>query len=140
MTHTHTVGSNAFIINTKGKFLVVKRADNDEYFSGSWELPGGGVDENETPQESLKREVLEECGLKVEVGKPLGVHNFSINENGKEVQVIEITFLCRLEDSEQQVALSHEHSDFQWISQSEIERLSLSSYMLGVVTDALDNL
>ena len=33
--------------------------------NGMWELLGGGLDHGETPQQGLKREVLEETGLKV---------------------------------------------------------------------------
>jgi len=39
-----------------------------------WELPGGHLDEDETPGEALAREVLEETGLSVEVGELTGVY------------------------------------------------------------------
>ncbi|KKW10205.1 MAG: NUDIX hydrolase [Parcubacteria group bacterium GW2011_GWA2_49_9] len=44
---------------TRTKFLVVQE-DN-----GFWELPGGGLDQGESPQEGLKREIKEEMGLEV---------------------------------------------------------------------------
>lgn len=44
---------------TRTKFLVVQE-DN-----GKWELPGGGLDHGESPQECLKREIKEEMGLEV---------------------------------------------------------------------------
>lgn len=39
--------------------------------TGKWFLPGGGVEKNEDLAEGLRREVLEETGLTVEVGEPL---------------------------------------------------------------------
>ena len=44
---------------TRTKFLVVQE-DN-----GLWELPGGGLDHEESPQECLRREIKEEMGLEV---------------------------------------------------------------------------
>ncbi len=42
---------------------------------GVWTLPGGGVDHGESPAEAVGREVLEETGLRAEVGALLGVHD-----------------------------------------------------------------
>jgi len=44
---------------TRMKFLVVREDD------GVWELPGGGLDHGETPQECLRREIKEEMGLEI---------------------------------------------------------------------------
>lgn len=39
------------------KFLMVKRSPSEHNYSGYWGLPGGGVDENETPTDALIREL-----------------------------------------------------------------------------------
>ena len=49
-------------------FLVLKH--NDEYM-----LAGGGVDENESLEEAVKRELLEELNVEVEIIKELGVYD-----------------------------------------------------------------
>ena len=45
------------------------------FHSGSWTLPGGGLDHGESPREGLAREVREECGVDCEVGDLLDVHD-----------------------------------------------------------------
>lgn len=57
----------AAIIEQKGKILIAQRSD--EALNGKWEFPGGKVEGNETLQECLKRELLEELSIKVEVGE-----------------------------------------------------------------------
>ena len=47
------------------RFLFCKRRPNDEVYAGYWGLPGGSVEENETPVEGLVREVEEELGFTI---------------------------------------------------------------------------
>ena len=56
----------AAIIRKKGKVLICKRPEGTRD-AGKWEFPGGKLDENETPEECLKRELLEELNLPVSV-------------------------------------------------------------------------
>ena len=54
------------------KLLILKRSD-DQMLGGLWEFPGGKLEEGETPQQAVKREIMEETGLPVKVGKKLAV-------------------------------------------------------------------
>lgn len=50
------------------------------WFNGStpgWTLPGGGVDYDESLEEAVVREVREETGYDVVVGRPLATHSFT---------------------------------------------------------------
>lgn len=54
----------ALITDREGRLLVTIRAQ--EPFKGSWDLPGGFVDPNESAEDALKREISEELSVAVE--------------------------------------------------------------------------
>lgn len=58
----------AGIIIKVGKVLIARRAIHKS-LPGKWEFPGGKIEENETPEEALERELFEEFGIKTKTGK-----------------------------------------------------------------------
>ena len=58
---TPKLGAGAAIFDNDGRVLLMRRAD-----SGSWCLPAGYTDPNETPAETAIRETREETGLEIE--------------------------------------------------------------------------
>lgn len=106
------------IVERDGKILVLKRSATDDHLPGVWETPGGGVDREERPQEALRREILEETGLTVTVGRSFNV--FTFRKDTGEFKV-GITFLCQYESG--QVKLSEEHSEWRFIKPTEFKTL-----------------
>ncbi|HDI11930.1 MAG TPA: (deoxy)nucleoside triphosphate pyrophosphohydrolase, partial [Candidatus Acetothermia bacterium] len=62
----------AAFIREKGRILLARRREGDEQ-GGFWEFPGGGVEAGETLEEALKRELREELGVNVAVGRKIAV-------------------------------------------------------------------
>ncbi len=77
------------IFNEKGEVLLQKRG-----VSNKWGFPGGAIELGETPQMTAIREVKEETGLDVEVGKLIGIYTDSNVEysNGDKAHSIVIAY------------------------------------------------
>lgn len=105
-----------------GKFLIVKRAENDTFYPNYWEIPGGKVEYGEEPDNGALRELEEEVGLKVKLISPISVINYG--DLVKDIQYIQINYLCKIE-GEQEVKLSEEHSGYKWVTFSELENYNM---------------
>ncbi len=57
----------AAIICKNDKILIARRAPG-ENMAGGWEFPGGKLEEGETAEECLKRELFEEFGITATIG------------------------------------------------------------------------
>ncbi|GAB1538112.1 hypothetical protein NUACC21_07700 [Scytonema sp. NUACC21] len=66
----HKIIGVAIIRNDLGQILIDRRR-SEGVMGGLWEFPGGKVEPNETVQECIKREIHEELGIEIEVGKHL---------------------------------------------------------------------
>jgi len=62
----------------KGKILVNKRPP-EKMLGGMWEFPGGKIKTNETPEEALHREIMEEFSILINIEKPVDrfTHTYS---------------------------------------------------------------
>ncbi len=61
----------AAVIKNDDKILATQRGYGE--FKGGWEFPGGKVEEGETPEQALIREIHEELMATIEVGEYLGI-------------------------------------------------------------------
>jgi 8-oxo-dGTP diphosphatase len=78
------IGVNALIFD-EGRVLLAHRRDIDW-----WNLPGGGMELNETVEEAIRREVREETGLEIAVEYLVGVYS------KPQKREVVLTFRCRI--------------------------------------------
>lgn len=64
------VAASTVVTDDNGRILLLKRAD-----SGTWALPGGGMELGESVAECAVREAREETGLEVEITGLVGIYS-----------------------------------------------------------------
>lgn len=125
MTHIRQRIACKALIRHEGKILILREAATYEEGTniGKYHLPGGRIEPGEYHMDGLLREVQEETGLQVTVGKPVFVGEWHPVIKGEQNQIIAIFFLCSATSSD--VTLSEEHDDYQWITPENYRNFSL---------------
>lgn len=113
----HIVAVTALIKNQTGdRFLILKRSEREVAFPGKWAFPGGKAERGERLIDALKREALEEAGLRIEEQKTYLKDYTFVRPDGQ--NVIGICFLVRAASDE--VTLADDFSEFRWVTPSEL--------------------
>ncbi|MCS6870141.1 MAG: NUDIX hydrolase [Anaerolineae bacterium] len=110
--HAHvSIGAVGAVFNAEGQLLLVEHLFHP---LTPWGLPGGGMNRGETPDQTVRRELLEETGLQVDVLQPLIVAKSVILPHH-----LDIGYLCRLSAPDQPIRLSRELLAYRWVAPHE---------------------
>ena len=104
MNQTNVV---AAIIKEKDKYLIVQRNKN-KHLGLKWEFPGGKVQENETFEEALIREIKEELNINISLHYKIAEEKYK----DKKINIILHYYLCSLESGNIQL---NEHEKMAWV-------------------------
>lgn len=102
----------AAIIEKDGRILIARRKKEDP-LKNKWEFPGGKVEPRETPEECLKRELREELGIDIEVGKFFCSSTFAYSHISIELLVYRVTSFSG------EITLN-DHTEVTWVSPAEL--------------------
>jgi 8-oxo-dGTP diphosphatase len=106
------------IVNTEGEIFIARRKPGKS-FAGKWEFPGGKLEEGESESDCLKRELLEELGMQVQVGERLGenVHHYPT------FSIRLIAYHCRFVSASYQLT---DHDLYAWVKEEEFVNYDLA--------------
>lgn len=103
------------VIEKNGKILCAQRGQ-DKSLAGLWEFPGGKIEQNETPQQALEREIKEELLCKVSIKNKIITASYEYDFG-----IVELTtFFCELIKGEPKLT---EHESIKWLPISELSTL-----------------
>ena len=117
----HIVAVVAVIRNHEGKYLVLKRHENEIAYPGVYTFPGGKIEGNDTVEETLVKEVWEEARLKLKPGKGLLKDKTVTRPDGQTAKFF--SYLCEAENVNK-VMISDEFTDFSWVGLDELSDIS----------------
>lgn len=108
----HVVGA----VITRGGLVMCAQRGDDGNLPGLWEFPGGKIEPGESKQAALMREITEELGCTVEVGREVTTttHEYEFGE------VTLTTFYCLLVAGTPKLT---EHASIKWLPPDELETI-----------------
>jgi 8-oxo-dGTP diphosphatase len=108
----------AVVHDARGRLLLIRRGH--EPGRGLWSVPGGRVEADETPEAAVEREVLEETGLRVRAGAPVG----RIEVPGAGVVYDVVDLACTLRDPDAVPVAGDDADAVAFVSAADLARLS----------------
>jgi len=104
-------GEQRWPVSVKGVLLRRGRVLLLRNHRGEWELPGGRLDRQESPEEALAREIREETGLTARVGSLVDAWIFPVTPRKR---VVILAYACRLRIGDA-IRTSPEHRGGAWL-------------------------
>ena len=127
------------VIHRDDTLLMVRKALTDPFQPGRWELPGGRLQQGETPDEALVREVREEVGLTVQPGLPLALWSWRLQDS----TVVAVARSCEIVSGELDLS-GHDVGDHieraAWVELDTVLKLDLIPSARTPITTVLERL
>jgi len=99
-----------------GDRVVLLKNERDE-----WELPGGRMEQGETPEQAVAREVEEELGADMQAGDLIDAWVYHVNAT----DIVILTYTATLKSDPAAFAISDEHEGMGWFTLDELDGLNM---------------
>ncbi|MBQ8425041.1 MAG: (deoxy)nucleoside triphosphate pyrophosphohydrolase [Clostridia bacterium] len=130
MKHIEVV---AGVIEFDGKILCMQRDKGKfEYVSYKWEFPGGKIEEGETKQEALARELREEMEMEVDVNE----HLTDVYYEYPDFTMNMYCFKCKAHSDK---FVLNVHHDFKWLKKEDLMSVDWAPADVPIVEKILEN-
>lgn len=118
------VAMKAFIVHN-GKVLIIR--ESQKYKDGTqlekWGFPGGRIVPGERFDDGLRREVKEETGLIITLGKPFFISEWRPIVRGEQWHIVATFLECFAATN--MVVLSEDHEEFKWIDPKDYKKYNI---------------
>ena len=101
-------------VNKNGEPIIFATQRGYGDFKGGWEFPGGKIEVGETPQEALKREIMEELDTEISVGELID----TIEYDYPEFHLSMDCFWCEIVKGD---LVLKEHEDARWLTKEQLD-------------------
>lgn len=103
----------AVFIKNGAVFAAMRGASKYTYIANKYEFPGGKIEDGESPQEALKRELREELDLDAVIGR----HYMTAEHTYPDFDIVLQIYLCEMKSDFN----LREHVSFRWLSAEELQ-------------------
>jgi 8-oxo-dGTP diphosphatase len=123
----------AAIIRKEDTFLCVQRNKGKyDYISYKWEFPGGKVEPGESKSEAIKREILEELEMDIEVVSEA----ITVNHQYPDFKLIMHALICTSNTLEPKL---NEHISHEWLTKNDLGKLDWAAADIPIVDYLISN-
>ena len=118
------------LIERESKYLVTRRSKLNTYMPLKWDIPGGIVDPGETIEEAIYREVSQETGLTIQVGRI--IYAYANRDQLPVRQTFQAVYLCKYKGGE--VRLDPlEHDMYRWLDYNDIANVDMIDFLRELI-------
>jgi ADP-ribose pyrophosphatase YjhB (NUDIX family) len=117
----------AIVADSQGRLLMIKRGH--EPGAGLWSIPGGRIEPGETDAEAVVREMIEETGLTVEVGRLIG----RVQRPGLNGAVVDIRDYAATVTGGT-LRAGDDAADARWVAPGELASLEITEGLIDALT------
>jgi ADP-ribose pyrophosphatase len=130
-----TAAASAVVIRDR-QILLVKRAH--EPGKGQWSIPGGRIEVGETIHDAVRREVMEECGIEIEVVRILGAFDRIIRDADGRVRFhyVLIDVLAAAAGGEPRAG--SDADECRWATREEMESLHITPQLHALLVQVFE--
>jgi 8-oxo-dGTP diphosphatase len=131
INHVYGLAVRVLLADQNGKILILKRSTDSKTNPGKWELPGGKVDQGESFDHALIREVYEETNLKISLEHVVGASE----QNLHIIRAVHIIMSGKIVEGE--LNLSDEHDGYAWVTIETLPDYELADWLQDYVNQTM---
>lgn len=123
------IGAVGIIRNKKDEVLLCKMPPKLGLYPNQWGILGGGMEEGEVIEQTLRREAVEELGIEISDIRPFTFHDdkrlkYFADGHTEEIYMIYCIFDCVWVKGE--IKINEEWEEWRWVRQSELKNYDLN--------------